>query len=65
MIRTAESMPRIAAELGSLIGMNQRASRPSSTHGHQHGVEHELSMNGGLGGPCHNQAGNKSMTTAT
>jgi len=56
MIRTAESAPRVTAELGSLIGMNQSASRPASAHGHSHRVEHELAMNRGLGGPPHNPA---------
>ena len=53
MIRTTESTPCIAAELGSLIGVNQRASWPPSTYGHQHRIEHELAMNGGLSGPAY------------
>src|SRR5437899_12435955 len=51
MIRTAESSPRVAAELGALIRVDQRTARSPSTHGHQHGVKHELAMNSGLSGP--------------
>lgn len=56
MSRTAESSPRVAAELGSLIRVDQSTAGPPSTHGHQYGVEHELAMNGGLSGPPHDQA---------
>ena len=52
MVRTAESAPRIAAKLGALIGVNQGASWPPSTHRHQHCVEHELAVNSGLSGPA-------------
>ena len=55
-IRTAESTPRVAAELGSLIGVNQRASWSPATHRHQQRIENELAMNGGLSGPAYDQA---------
>lgn len=55
-MRPAEATPRIRPELGALIGMNQRASGPSGTHGHQHGVEHQLSMDGGTSDPAHDLA---------
>jgi hypothetical protein len=58
MIRTAKSTPRVAAELGSLIGVNQGSAWPPSTHGHQHRIENELAMNGRLSGPADDQAGN-------
>ena len=56
VIRTAESPPRVAAVLRSLIGVNERAARSSSPHGHQHGVEHELVVNRGADGPSHDPA---------
>jgi hypothetical protein len=57
VIRAAESPPRVAAVLGSLIGVNQRAARSSSSpHRHQHGIEHELSVNGGPSSPSHDHA---------
>ena len=46
VIGATEAPPRIAAELRALVGMNQRAARPSATDRHQHGVEHELAVNG-------------------
>src|SRR5688572_29023390 len=55
-IRAAESTPGVAAVLGSLIGMNQSAARPSPADRHQHRVEQELAMNGRLGRPPDDQA---------
>src|SRR5579872_4694544 len=51
VIRAVESPPCVAAELGSLIGMNQRAARSATANRHQRRVKHELTMNGRLGGP--------------
>jgi hypothetical protein len=45
----AESSPRVAAELSALIRVNPG---PATTHSHEHGVEHEFAMNGGLGRPA-------------
>ena len=56
VIRAAESPPCVAPVLRSLIGVNQRAARASSPHRHEHGVEHELAVNGGAGGPPHYHA---------
>ena len=64
VIRAAESPPCVAAVLGALIGVNQRAARSSSPHRHEYGIEHELAMNRGPGGPPHDQAREESMTTA-
>src|SRR5687767_13040360 len=52
-IRAAESPPCVAAELSSLIGMNQRTARSAAADRHQHSVEHEPAMNGRLGSPPH------------
>src|SRR5574337_1079615 len=57
MIRTTEAAPRVAAELGALVGVNQRPSWSPSTNGHQHGIEHEFAMDRRLSGPAHDQAG--------
>lgn len=56
MIRASESPPRIAAVLGALIGVDQRTSRSSSPNRQQHGVEHELAVNGRPSSPSHDHA---------
>jgi hypothetical protein len=56
MVRTAESTPRVAAEPGSLIGVNQATAWPPATYGHQHRIENKLAMNGGLSGPADDEA---------
>jgi len=55
-IRPTESPPGVAAVLGSLIGMNQRAARSSPADRHQHRVEYELAMNGRAGSPAYDQS---------
>ena len=50
-IRPAETSPGVAAKLGTLIRVNQRAARSSAAHGRQHRIEHQLAVNGRLGGP--------------
>jgi hypothetical protein len=56
VIRAIEAPPRIAAVLGALIGINQRAARSASPHRHQHGLEHELAVNRPSRRPLDNQA---------
>jgi len=63
-IRAAESSPRVAAKLSALVGVNQRAARSSSTHGDQHGVEHELAVIGGLVAHPTTLREKRSITTA-
>ena len=45
VVGPAEAPPRVAAVLRPLIRVDQRAARPSLTHGHEHGIEHEFSTN--------------------
>src|SRR5690348_1336122 len=45
-IRFAEAPPCVATVLRALVRMDQRLTRSSAAHGHQHSIEHELSMKG-------------------
>ena len=49
--RPAEAPPRIAAVLARLVGVDQRAARSPSAHGHQDRIEHDLAVNGRACGP--------------
>src|SRR5262249_47258297 len=51
-IRAAEAPPGIAAELRALIPVNHGSARTSATNGHQHRVEHELTLDRGAGRPA-------------
>src|SRR5580698_1888753 len=42
MISLAESPPIVAAILRTLVGMNDRFAWATTTHGHQHCVQHEF-----------------------
>jgi len=42
VMRPAEAPPRIAAKLGTLIGVNQDMLRLASSHGHEERVQHEV-----------------------
>ena len=52
VIRTAESPPRVAAVLRSLIRMNHGPARTPSAYGHQNGVEHQIAVNRRTGRPA-------------
>jgi len=57
VIRPAESTPRIAAELGALVGMNHRATCATAADRLQHGVEHQFALHGGTRGPTDDLSG--------
>jgi hypothetical protein len=47
----------VAAVLGSLIGVNQRAARASSrAHRYEGGIEHQVAMDRGASGPAQDLA---------
>ena len=57
MMRMAETPPRIAAKLRTLIGMNQGMRGLASPYGHEKRIQYEVSGDRGLGGPADNTAG--------
>lgn len=56
-MRPAEALPRIAAKLRFLIGVNQDMLGLASAHRHEECVQHEILSQRGLGGPADNAAG--------
>jgi hypothetical protein len=44
-IGSTEPSPRVATVLSSLIRVDHRLTGPSTPHGHQHSVEHQLALN--------------------
>jgi hypothetical protein len=57
VMRSAEAPPRIAAKLGTLIGVNQGMLGLASSNGHEERVQHEVLSQRGIGGPADNTAG--------